>query len=135
VDALRAKTGTPLSLADRRKTGSKHHLITDGAGIPFKVVTTAANVNNVTQTLVLIDGPRRAGAMAGVRAGAGGHELQCSVCCIGCATRAVAQVHPMPDRSPQLRRPSPDSATTRLGLVLRGLRAVRGFSGGVWSGG
>ncbi|MFE4537829.1 hypothetical protein ACFRKB_22545 [Streptomyces scopuliridis] len=46
---MRAKKGErPL---DRRKTGSKHHLISDGGGIPFHVITTAANVNNVTQTL------------------------------------------------------------------------------------
>ncbi|MEU8718498.1 transposase [Streptomyces sp. NPDC048663] len=41
---------------DRRKTGSKHHLICDGRGTPLKVVTTAANVNDVTQTLALVDG-------------------------------------------------------------------------------
>ncbi|MGN9761918.1 transposase [Streptomyces sp. SD31] len=40
----------------RRKTGSKHHLICDGRGTPLKVITTAANVNDVTQTLVLVDG-------------------------------------------------------------------------------
>ncbi|MFF7076566.1 transposase [Streptomyces lavendulae] len=47
--------GTP-SPVDRRKTGSKHHLICDGRGTPLKVVTTAANVNDVTQTLALVDG-------------------------------------------------------------------------------
>ncbi|MFE0791159.1 transposase [Streptomyces sp. MA25(2023)] len=31
-------------------------LITDGGGIPLKVITTAANVNDVTQTLALVDG-------------------------------------------------------------------------------
>ncbi|MFJ7242164.1 transposase [Streptomyces olivaceus] len=41
---------------DRRKTGSKHHLICDGRGTPLKVITTAANVNDVTQTLALVDG-------------------------------------------------------------------------------
>ncbi|MEU6590356.1 transposase [Streptomyces sp. NPDC046881] len=40
---------------DRRKTGSKHHLICDGNGTPFQVVTTAANVDDVTQTLTLVD--------------------------------------------------------------------------------
>ncbi|MFD6826888.1 transposase [Streptomyces sp. NPDC060085] len=44
------------SPVDRRKTGSKHHLICDGRGTPFKVITTAANVNDVTQTLALVDG-------------------------------------------------------------------------------
>ncbi|WP_406182148.1 transposase [Streptomyces canus] len=44
------------SPVDRRKTGSKHHLICDGRGTPLKVITTAANVNDVTQTLALVDG-------------------------------------------------------------------------------
>lgn len=48
--------GTGPSPVDRGKTGSKHHLICDGRGTPFKVITTAANVNDVTQTLALVDG-------------------------------------------------------------------------------
>ncbi|MFI8837040.1 IS5 family transposase [Streptomyces afghaniensis] len=61
VDAshVRAKKGgaaTCPSPVDRRKTGSKHHLITDGGGIPLSVITTAANVNDVTQTPTLVDG-------------------------------------------------------------------------------
>ncbi|MFE0802567.1 IS5 family transposase [Streptomyces sp. NPDC058812] len=47
---------TGPSPVDRRKTGSKHHLICDGKGTPLKVLTTAANVNDITQTLVLVDG-------------------------------------------------------------------------------
>ncbi|MET8717482.1 IS5 family transposase [Streptomyces sp. NPDC004735] len=47
---------TGPSPVDRRETGSKHHLICDGRGTPFKVITTAANVNDVTQTLALVDG-------------------------------------------------------------------------------
>ncbi|MFE7229034.1 transposase, partial [Nocardioides sp. NPDC057577] len=47
---------TGPSPVDRRKTGSKHHLICDGRGTPLKVITTAANVNDVTQTLALADG-------------------------------------------------------------------------------
>ncbi|MFE9099078.1 transposase [Streptomyces sp. NPDC007264] len=31
-------------------------MICDGKGTPFKVITTAANVNDVTQTLALVDG-------------------------------------------------------------------------------
>ncbi|WP_405958964.1 IS5 family transposase [Streptomyces sp. NBC_00868] len=49
-------TDTSPSPVDRPKTGSKHHLICDGRGTPLKVVTTAANVNDVTQTLALVDG-------------------------------------------------------------------------------
>ncbi|WP_328893983.1 transposase [Streptomyces sp. NBC_00236] len=47
---------TGPSPVDRRKTGSKHHLICDGRRTPLKVITTAANVNDVTQTLALVDG-------------------------------------------------------------------------------
>ncbi len=47
---------TGPSPVDRRKTGSKHHLICDGRGTPLKVITTAVNVNDVTQTLAVVDG-------------------------------------------------------------------------------
>ncbi|MEU4351130.1 IS5 family transposase [Streptomyces sp. NPDC023838] len=56
---IRAKKGgadTRPSPVDRRKTGSKHHLICDGRGTPLKVITTAANVNDVTQTRAVVDG-------------------------------------------------------------------------------
>lgn len=56
---IRAKEegpGTGPSPVNRRKTGSKHHLICDGRGTQLKVITTAANVNDVTQTLALVDG-------------------------------------------------------------------------------
>ncbi|MFF1360131.1 transposase [Streptomyces sp. NPDC058297] len=49
-----AATGLPP--VDRRKTGSKHHLICDGCGTtPLRVITTAADVNDITQTLNLVD--------------------------------------------------------------------------------
>ncbi|MFJ1610938.1 transposase [Streptomyces sp. NPDC088253] len=54
-----ARTGgeaTGPSPVDRGKTASKHHLICGGKGIPFKVITTTANVNDATQTLALDDG-------------------------------------------------------------------------------
>ncbi|MFF2228298.1 IS5 family transposase [Streptomyces globisporus] len=55
---VRAKKRGCMGLApvDRRKTGSKHHLICDGRGIPLRVITTAANVNDATRTLALVDG-------------------------------------------------------------------------------
>ncbi|MGW5650518.1 IS5 family transposase [Streptomyces humi] len=60
VDGPRARekggAATGPSPVDRRKTGSKHHLICDGKGTPLHVITTAANVNDVTQTLDLVDG-------------------------------------------------------------------------------
>ncbi|MGV9401644.1 IS5 family transposase [Streptomyces sp. NPDC003667] len=47
---------TGPSPVDRGKTGNKHHLICAGHGTPLKAITTAANVNDVTQTLALVDG-------------------------------------------------------------------------------
>ncbi|WP_392957497.1 IS5 family transposase [Streptomyces sp. LN245] len=47
---------TGPSPVDRRKTGNKHHLICDGRGTPLRVITAAANVNDITQTLNLVDG-------------------------------------------------------------------------------
>jgi transposase len=41
---------------DRRKAGSKHHVLTDANGIPVVARLTAANRHDVTQLLPLIDG-------------------------------------------------------------------------------
>ncbi|MEV7270266.1 IS5 family transposase [Streptomyces bacillaris] len=51
----RGGADTGPSPADRRETGSKYHLICNGCGTPLKVIATAANVNDVTQTLALVD--------------------------------------------------------------------------------
>ena len=40
---------------DRRKPGSKHHLITCGRGTPLAAETTAANVNDITRFLAVVD--------------------------------------------------------------------------------
>jgi transposase len=40
---------------DRRKQGSKHHLLTDGRGTPLSAILTAANRHDVTQLLPLVD--------------------------------------------------------------------------------
>jgi len=40
---------------DRRKSGSKHHALSDGQGIPFGVRLTGANRHEVTQVLPLVD--------------------------------------------------------------------------------
>jgi hypothetical protein len=47
-----AKTGP--NATDRRKLGSKHHVITDANGIPFAVKVTGANRHDVTQLLPLV---------------------------------------------------------------------------------
>ncbi len=39
---------------DRRKAGSKHHLITDARGIPLATILTSANAHDVTQLLPLV---------------------------------------------------------------------------------
>lgn len=41
---------------DRARTGSKHHLITDSAGVPLAISLTGGNRNDVTQLLPLVDG-------------------------------------------------------------------------------
>lgn len=41
--------------ADRRKIGSKHHILTDANGIPLAIHLTAANRHDVTELLPLID--------------------------------------------------------------------------------
>ena len=63
------KTGP--SPVDRRKPGSKHHLLTDGNGIPIVAQTTAANRHDVTQLLELVNAVP---AMAGKR-GAGRYRF------------------------------------------------------------
>lgn len=40
---------------DRRKKGSKHHLITDAQGIPLAAILTGANKHDVTQLVPLLD--------------------------------------------------------------------------------
>lgn len=40
---------------DRRKNGSKHHLLTDAKGTPLAVTLSAANRHDVTQLLPLVD--------------------------------------------------------------------------------
>ncbi|MEV4048464.1 IS5 family transposase [Streptomyces sp. NPDC049744] len=55
VRAKKRGEDTGPSPVDRRKTGSRHHLICDGRGTPLKAITTAASVNDVTQTPALVD--------------------------------------------------------------------------------
>jgi transposase len=40
---------------DRRKAGSKHHILSDAQGVPLSVILTEANRHDVTQLLPLID--------------------------------------------------------------------------------
>lgn len=41
---------------DRGRRGSKHHLIACGQGNPLAVALTGGNINDITQTLPLVDG-------------------------------------------------------------------------------
>ncbi|WP_435877322.1 IS5 family transposase [Streptomyces albogriseolus] len=56
IHAERGGEATGPTTVNGGETGSKHHLICDGNGTRFKVFTTAANVNDVTQTLAFVDG-------------------------------------------------------------------------------
>src|SRR5438034_3379202 len=40
---------------DRRKAGSKHHVLVDAKGIPLAVILTGANRHDVTQLIPLVD--------------------------------------------------------------------------------
>src|SRR5262249_21470160 len=53
---------------DRGKSGSKHHVLTDAQGVPLAATVTAANVNEVTQLLPLVDAVPPVGASPGTRA-------------------------------------------------------------------
>jgi len=55
---IRALQGglTGPSPVDRGRTGSKHHLLVDAAGVPLAVALTSGNRNDVTQLLPLVDG-------------------------------------------------------------------------------
>jgi len=46
---------TGPSPVDRRKCGSKHHVIVEAKGVPLAMVLTAANRNDITQLLRLVD--------------------------------------------------------------------------------
>jgi transposase len=50
--AVGGKTGP--NPTDRRKPGSKHHLITDAKGIPLATILTGANRHDTTQLLPLV---------------------------------------------------------------------------------
>ncbi|MGV9387480.1 IS5 family transposase [Nonomuraea sp. NPDC003707] len=54
VRALKGGPKTGPSPVDRAKPGSKHHIITDGNGIPLAMSLTGGNRNDVTQLLPLI---------------------------------------------------------------------------------
>ncbi len=50
---------------DRAKPGSKHHILTEGQGIPLATVLTGANVHDVTQLLPLVDAIPQVGGKPG----------------------------------------------------------------------
>ncbi|WIY00755.1 IS5 family transposase [Amycolatopsis mongoliensis] len=53
--ALKRGDHTGRSPVDRRKPGSKHHLITDAHGTPLAVTLTGGHRNDVTQLIPLLD--------------------------------------------------------------------------------
>jgi transposase len=52
--AARGKKTGP-NPTDRRKAGSKHHVLTDAQGIPLVARLTAANRNDISELLALVD--------------------------------------------------------------------------------
>jgi Transposase DDE domain len=54
-EAYRHGCATGPSPVDRRRAGSKHHVICDGQGIPLAVTLTAGNRNDITELLPLVD--------------------------------------------------------------------------------
>jgi len=56
ISALFKGALTGPSPVDRGRTGSKHHLLVDPAGIPLAISLTGGNRNDVTQLLPLVDG-------------------------------------------------------------------------------
>jgi transposase len=55
--AVRAPGGGPKtgpSPVDRRKLGTKHHVLVDARGVPLSILVTAANRNDITQLLPLV---------------------------------------------------------------------------------
>ena len=52
--AARGKKTGP-NPTDRRKAGSKHHILTEARGIPLTAVLTSANRHDITQLLPLVD--------------------------------------------------------------------------------
>ncbi|MGW1163719.1 IS5 family transposase [Streptomyces sp. NPDC002519] len=54
VRAMKGGPKTGPSPVDRARTGSKHHVITEGHGIPLAVSLTGGNRNDVTQLIPLI---------------------------------------------------------------------------------
>ena len=56
--SVRAPSGgrkTGPNPTDRRKAGSKHHVLTDAKGVPLATILTGANRHDVTQLLPLLD--------------------------------------------------------------------------------
>jgi transposase len=53
VRAMRGEKTGP-NPTDRRKAGSKHHIVTDARGVPLVAHVTAANVNDITHLDALV---------------------------------------------------------------------------------
>jgi len=51
---MKGGPATGRSPVDRGKTGSKHHVVVDGQGIPLAATLTGGNRNDVTQLLPLL---------------------------------------------------------------------------------
>ena len=55
MKALLAQEQVGPNPTDRRKNGSKRHLLVDGRGVPLSLVVTGANRHDVTQLETVLD--------------------------------------------------------------------------------
>jgi len=60
VDSSRVRAGhggekTGKNPVDRRKLGSKHHLLVEGQGVPLAMSLTGANRHDITQLMILVE--------------------------------------------------------------------------------
>jgi transposase len=65
VRAVGGGEKTGQNPTDRRKPGSKHHVLTDANGVPLNAILTGANRHDVTQLLPLVDGVPPVGGKPG----------------------------------------------------------------------
>ncbi len=120
--AARGKRTGP-NPTDRRKAGSKHHLLTDARGIPLVATLTAANRNDITQLLPLVDAfppvsGRRGPTGAPAATDSGRPRLR-----LAAASRRAATA-----------RASPPTRQARHGRTAAAWAARAGSSSGPWRG-
>ncbi|TDD44986.1 hypothetical protein E1286_25385 [Nonomuraea terrae] len=116
----RPKTGP--SPVDRAKPGSKHHVITEGGGIPLAVSLTGGNRNDVTQLMPLIK------AIPPVRGRVGRPRQRPDRLYAGARSSSRPPTDGCPGRSTAAWSGAPVSSPSSPGAGLRTALARDGFS-------